>query len=75
MKATKVRFVSMHPRGYRLLNETNKKVIIRRDVTFNETKFGDLEEPAAVKDSAVLEAVSSEPVTPSEVGVRSRPER
>ena len=35
MKAVKVRFVgySIHPRGYRLLTEAAKKVIIRRDVT------------------------------------------
>jgi len=33
------------------------------------------EVPVSVKNSAVLEAVSSEPVTPSDTGVRSHPER
>ena len=60
MKAVKVRFVgySTHPRGYRLLTEATKKVIIRRDVTFNETEFSDLNESVSVENSVVSETAS-----------------
>ena len=41
-KAKKLRFVgySKNSKGYRLLDEKTQKVIVRRDVTFNETDFG-----------------------------------
>ena len=40
-KAEKMRFVgySIQPRGYRLMNEKTHKVVIRRDVAFNEGDF------------------------------------
>ena len=77
MKAVKVRFVgySTHPRGYRLLNEATKKVIIRCDVTFNETEFSDLNESVSVENSVVSETTSSEPVVIHKPEVRLRPER
>ena len=64
MKATKVQFVgySTHPTGNRLLIEATKKVIIRYDVNFNETKFGDFNESVSVENSVVSETASSEPV-------------
>ena len=68
MKATKWRFVgySTHPRGYRLLNKASKKVVIRRDISFNEANFEDMEEPPLVRSSAVLEKASRESVTSGE---------
>ena len=41
-KSEKLRFIgySREHKGYRLINEQTKKVIIRRDVAFNETDFG-----------------------------------
>jgi len=64
LKATKVQFVgySTHPTGNRLLIEATKKVIIRCDVNFNETKFGDFNESVSVENSVVSETASSEPV-------------
>ncbi len=41
-KAEKLRFIgySKVSKGYRLINENTKKVVIRHDVIFNETDFG-----------------------------------
>ena len=41
-KAEKLRFVgySIQSKGYRLLDEKTSKVVVRRDVTFNEIDFG-----------------------------------
>ena len=41
-KSEKLRFIgySLEHKGYRLINEETSKVIIRRDVVFNETVFG-----------------------------------
>ena len=41
-KSKKMRFVgySLTSKGYRLFNETNQKLYIRRDVEFNESDFG-----------------------------------
>ena len=41
-KSEKLRFIgySLEHKGYRLINEETSKVIIRRDVVFNETIFG-----------------------------------
>ena len=41
-KAVKMRFVgySLTQKGYRLYDENKRKIFIRRDVTFNETDFG-----------------------------------
>ena len=41
-KSKKMRFVgySLASKGYRLLDETNRKMYIRRDVEFNENDFG-----------------------------------
>ncbi len=41
-KAEKLRFIgySKVSKGYRLINEKTKKVVIRHDVIFNETDFG-----------------------------------
>jgi len=73
-KAEKARFVgySSNPKGYRLLDEGTGKVIVRRDVTFNETDFGE----RAVKideNTVVVEMTSSEPSQP--VVQRERPQR
>jgi hypothetical protein len=42
-KAIKLRFIGYdsHTKGYRLFDEDNGKVVIRRDVEFNEADFGD----------------------------------
>ena len=44
-KSEKLHFVgySKETKGYRLLDENTSKVIIRRNVTFNETDFVDTE--------------------------------
>ena len=41
-KSKKMRFVgySLTSKGYRLFDETNRKLCIRRDVEFNESDFG-----------------------------------
>jgi len=42
MKAEKLRFVgySLKSKGYRLYNDETRKIVIRRDVVFNEVDFG-----------------------------------
>lgn len=54
-KAVKLRFVgySIQSKGYRLLDEKTSKVVIRRDVIFNEIDFG--HETAKVKDKSSVE--------------------
>ena len=63
-KAENMRFVgySRHPKGYRLLNESTGKVIIQRDVIFNETDFGKTNAVDVVmsKDTAVIESAPQE---------------
>ena len=69
-KAEKLHFVgySTHPRGYRLLNEVTGRIVIRRDVVFNETDFGSTEGSSTVNDdSVVLETVSHETSQPEVV--------
>ena len=77
-KAEKIRFVgySRRPKGYRLLNESTGKVIIRRDVIFNETDFGKTNTVDVVKskDTAVIEsAPEEEEIKQHEVEIRQRP--
>ena len=41
-KSEKLHFVgySIRSKGYRLFDEESRKLVVRRDVTFNETDFG-----------------------------------
>ena len=52
----KMRFVgySIQSKGYRLLDEKTRNVLVRRDVVFNETDFGQ-PHPEARKESLVVE--------------------
>ena len=77
-KAEKLRFVgyNTHPKGYRLLNEGTGKVVIKRDVAFNETVFGSIKGSSTCKEDVVelqLETTSDETSQPEVV--RQRPER
>ena len=73
-KSEKLRFVgySIHSKGYRLFDEKSQKVVIRRDVVFNETDFG---HPVTreVKDTVDVD-ISQEEVNNSEVE-HMRPQR
>ena len=59
-----MRFVSYsrHPKGYRLLNESSGRVVIRRDVMFNEADFGKTVENDTTRneDTVVIETTSEE---------------
>ena len=78
-KAEKMRFVgySKHPKGYRLLNENTGKVIIRRDVIFNEADFGKTTAVDVIenKDTAVIESTPEDEVKQPEVEIHQRPTR
>ena len=52
-KSDKLRYIrySKETKGYRLLDEKTSKVIIRRDVRFNETDFGYTEAVKSRKQS------------------------
>ena len=65
-KAIKLRFLgySKNQKGYRLFDMQNRKLIIRRDVTFNETDFGQ-KGPSAGIDSEI-ETEGEEPFKISE---------
>ncbi len=79
-KAEKLRFVgySRTSKGYRLFDETKRKVVIRRDVKFNENDFGHKDEMTTtttsssdkstgdVKDEAAGEEVVREEVVGEE---------
>ena len=74
-KSEKMCFVgySIHPKGYRLLNETTGRVFIKRDVVFNETDFDSTRGFSTVTEDPVeLEAVSDETSQPELV--RQHPE-
>ena len=81
-KVKKLRFVgySRTSKGYRLFDETKQKVIIRRDVKFNESDFGDKDEMTTtstvdssiapmknVKEETVGEEVIKEPRTSARI--------
>ena len=55
-KAKKFRFVgySIQSKGYRLLDEDTKRVLVRRDVVFNESNFG---EKMLVNDEGSVESL------------------
>ena len=63
-KAEKFRFVGYCKvsKGYRLLNEKNKKVVVQRDVSFDETNFGSKtsEESTEIEVNAGVDASSVE---------------
>jgi len=70
-----MRFVgySIHPKGYRLRNETTGKVFIKQDVVFNKTDFCSTKGSSPVSEDPVeLEAVIDETSQPELV--RQRPE-
>lgn len=61
-KAKKYRFVGYctQSKGYRLLEEGTKKVVIRRDVVFNESQLGERAQSSQDTESVeVLEVASS----------------
>jgi hypothetical protein len=69
-KATKLRFVgySKDHKGYRLMDEKTSKVIVRRDVVFNEADFNPLMRNEQIpKATAELEEVSEDTVTEDEI--------
>ena len=75
-KSEKLRFVgySIRAKGYRLFDEKSQKVVIRRDVIFNETDFGrQVERDVEPKDTVDVD-ISQEEVNNSEIGCE-RPQR
>ena len=72
-KSEKLRFVgySIQSKGYRLFDE-NQKVIVRQDVVFNETDFGQAEEK--LTDKFDIDVSQGEANTP-EVEQQQRPQR
>ena len=75
-KSEKLRFVgySIRSKGYRLFDEKSHKVVIRRDVAFNETDFGhQAEKDVNLKDTVDVD-ISQVEVNNSEVE-RERPQR
>ena len=61
-KSEKMRFVgySLASKGYRLLDETNRKMYIRRDVEFNENDFGQKQAMTTEPDPRCEEAKRNE---------------
>ena len=61
-KSKKIRFVgySLTSKGYRLFDETNQKMYIRRDVEFNENDFGQKTAMTSEPDSRCEEAKQNE---------------
>ena len=61
-KSKKMRFVgySLASKGYRLLDETNRKMYIRRDVEFNENDFGQKQTMTTEPDPRCEEAKRNE---------------
>ena len=61
-KSKKMRFVgySLASKGYRLLDETNRKMYIRRDVEFNENDFGQKQTMTTERDPRCEEATRNE---------------
>ena len=75
-KSEKLRFVgySIRSKGYRLFDEKSQKVVIRRDVIFNETDFGhEVKRDVEPKDTVDVE-ISQKEVNNSEAE-RERPQR
>ncbi len=70
-KAEKLRFIgySKASKGCRLINEKTKKVIVRRDVTFNEVDFGRncCEMPSKTKEVLQVDTDGSSTATPTDV--------
>lgn len=65
-KSEKLRFVgySIRSKGYRLFDERSQKVVIRRDVIFNETDFGQTTDTEVKPTDTVDVDVSEETSTP-----------
>ena len=75
-KSEKLRFVgySIRAKGYRLFDKKSQKVVIRRDVIFNETDFKrQVERDVEPKDTVDVD-ISQEGVNNSEIGCE-RPQR
>ncbi len=76
-KAEKLRFIgySKVSKGYRLINEKTKKVVIRHDVIFNETDFGlGISKPSTgTKELLQIDTEESPSVTSAENGSESEP--
>ena len=72
-KAVKLRFLgySDSQKGYRLFDVANRKVIIRRDVAFNETDFGCQKHPLKIESEAEVEPEQP----PGEVNPQQEPRR
>ena len=73
-KSEKLRFVgySIRSKGYRLLDEKSQKLVIRRDVTFNETDFGQTIHKEAKPQDTINVDVNEEVNVPEE---HQRPQR
>ena len=69
-KSKKMRFVgySLTSKGYRLLDETNRKMYIRRDVEFNENDFGQKRVMTTEPDPRCEEAEQNEVIPRKDEG-------
>ena len=77
-KAERFRFIgySIASKGYRLIDDKTKRVVIRRDVVFNETDFGPCSNGLPTKAREVLEVDSEvESVTTTEESTEAEPRR
>ena len=64
-KSKKMRFVgySLTSKGYRLFDETNQKLYIRRDVEFNESDFGQKSAMTTEPDQKNMEVKQNSDIT------------
>ena len=71
-KAVKLRFLgySDNQEDYRLFDKVNRKVVIRRDVAFNETDFEYQKQPLKIESEAEMESEQS----PEEANPQQEPQ-
>ena len=62
-------------KGYRLLNMEKKKLVISRDVVFNEADFGQQKEPVGIKPDAEQEVDETPEDLVAEQSEQSDPRR
>jgi len=76
-KSSKLRFLGYAngQKGYRLLNMEKKKLVISRDVVFNEADFGQQKEPVEIKPDAEEEVDETPEDLVAEQSEQSDPRR